>query len=390
MEIDEPDGDSEASASGTDDHAWAATWVVTGDEPEGLVQDVDRFERVKTAVDFVFDVITQAKNAGARVEVLSEVKLPLEDVTTERGATGTADIVLILRYADHSELWVIDFKFGHTPVADDTLQLPIYLLAAWNKYGLMDDFTKFRSTVVQPRVRSDFVTIDYPPDELREIGKKVKRRAELALRIVKDGPLTALGHLQVTEKGCRFCKAQAKCPAKATYVHDTVYSEMQDYSKDGIQPIAEDNYEGTREDFYKLLPLFMSRVPEIEDWCKYVRAAVETRLLAGKPVDDGKGHAFKLVQGKAGNRYWLNQDAVLPVLMAHHVPRDIVMHPAELRTPADMEKRMKKDWAPAWGSLKALIGQAAGKPSVAPASDPRPTFAGVAFDGESYSADDLI
>lgn len=394
LEETEPETTSAASEDGTLSHDIAARWLTSGQCPAELLPDVERHAALRLYVDFVHEAIREAEAGGATVEMLVEQKLPLQDVTGERGAVCTVDTCLILRFPDYAALHVIDLKYGRgVEVDDDTLQLPIYAMAADAKYGLMDDFTQFMTTVCQPRLRSTFHTEVYTREGLDKLREQVFERAQEALQILDDGPATAMSHLKVTEKGCRFCKAQAKCPEKAAQVHKTVYAELSDIAPDKIEeaiqqpltPIDEVTYTGPREDFAKLLPIFMSRVPEIEAWCKYVRSKVEQLLVAGQKVE-----GFKLVQGRAGARQWVSQEAVLPVLMANHVPRELVMTPPELRTPADIEKKIGKTFPNAWESLQGLIVQQPGKPSVAPATDKRPEFAGAVFDGESYSAEDLV
>lgn len=386
MESSEPDSTSDAADEGTHAHELAAQWLTTKQAPAELLPDTEMHAALRLYVEYVFHCAQVARGEGATVEILVEQKLPLQDVTGERGAVGTADCVLICRFPTFSALHVIDLKYGRgVEVDDDTLQLPVYALAALAKYGLMDDFTTIRTTVVQPRLRSEFTAVEWTPERLAAFGEQVLQKAGEALQILADGPATALGHLVVTEKGCRFCKAQYKCPAKARQVHDAVYGEMQDLTQEGIVPIDETTHTGSPADFSKLLPVFMRRVPEIEAWCKYVRAKAEALLLEGKQVQ-----GFKLVRGRAGDRRWASQEAVLPVLMYGQVPRELVMTLPELRSPADLEKKLKKAYPSVWSSLQPLITQAPGKPSVAPESDPRPQFVGAVFDGDSYDGNDLV
>jgi hypothetical protein len=151
-----------------------------------------------------------------------------------------------------------------------------------------------------------------------------------------------------------------------------------------VQAIDETTTTMSKTDFSNLLPVMMTKIPIIEAWCTYVRAKVEQLLLDGKPVS-----GFKLVVGRSGARKWTDSDAVFPVMMASHVPKELVMVPAELRTPADLEKKVKKAYPGAWESVQGLITAAPGKPSVAPVDDPRPAYAAV-FDGESYDSTGLV
>ena len=385
MEDGEPDQESAAAADGTQEHTWGETWLRTGHAPADMPADSDAFARVESYVRWVQQRCEVWDMAGAKVALLVEQRMPLVEVTGERNAFGTADAIILAEFNDHTELDVVDYKSGYHEVDSDAPQLKIYGIAAMRQHGLMHNITKVHTTVVQPRVRSEPNTVEHDASSLEAFAAGVMERAQLALQILEDGPTTALSHLTVTEKGCKWCKAQHKCPAKVRQIHETVYGELQDLTEPGIMPMAEDVFDGPKADFEKLLPLFMQRVPEIEAWCKYVRAKVEQLLVEGKHVA-----GFKLVQGRAGARKWVNEDAVRAVCTGNRVDKALWQTLPEVRTPADFEKKVKKAHPDVWQAVQTLITQSAGSPSVAPADDPRPTLGAPAFDGESYDAGDLV
>lgn len=396
MEINEPDSESEAAADGTLSHAYAAQWLMAGRAPDELIKDLDRYDRVKLYVDCVMGAVGAYKQAGARTTLLVEQGLPLEDLTGERGAVGTGDAVIIAEFASHAIVHVLDLKDGYTTVEDTSPQLRIYALAAVRKHGLMLDIREAYTTVVQPKVNSEPVTLKWDVYTELEGGfaDQVKQSAQFALSLV-DNPAAALSHLVPSEKACKFCKAAkaVKCPAFNQHVHDTVFDETTEITDGSAQPVAEDNFVGSATDFQqRLLPLFMARVPLIEMWCGYVRERVASQLAQGHPVDDGNGCAFKLVLGRAGARKWSNTGPVLTTLAAHHVPRELAMEPAELKTPAALEKALKSAYPGVFDLLKPLVKQAPGGPAVAPMDDPRPAWAGNAnsSEAEDYSADGLV
>ena len=385
MEIDEANEDSDASTEGTTAHACAAEILLTGQVSTTTGVTGDMLHYVQMYVDYVKATIQNYTNLGAKVTMYVEVRLPLVDITTEKDSFGTSDIVLIIEWDDGTaEVHVIDLKFGYKEVESSDPQLQVYGLAAIHKYGLLLNITQVHCTVMQPRVRAEPDTVSYSIPEMEAFGEMVKEKATLAFSIL-EAPASALNYLQPSEKGCLWCRAKHKCPALVKHVHDTVYGEMQDLTQEGIEPIDEISFDGPPKDFAALLPVFMRRVPQIEAWCKYVRAKVEQQLIAGQPVE-----GFKLEQGRSGARKFTNEIAAAHVLMSNNVPKELFYTAPELRTPADIEKKVKKVYPNVWEALGGLITQAPGSPSVASADDARPAFSAPAFDGESYVADDLI
>ena len=385
MEADEPDSDSDASRDGTITHELINQWGATGVCPPALLDDAERHERASVHVQFVADAVAQYKAAGAhRVTVQWEVPLPLLEVTGERNASGTVDTLILAEFADYAEVSVIDYKDGYTPVSKDTWQLKVYALCAIARFGLLQNITQLHLSIVQPRV-ADPATVTYTAEEAAEWSELVYGQAQLALQIMRDGPATALSHLKMTEKGCHWCRAKAKCPEYCRAVHDTVFGEFQDIAAQEALPLDESTFDGSASDFEALLPSFMDRVPMVEAWCKAVRAKVERTLLAGRPVA-----GYKLVPGRAGARQWINDAAVFKVLAAAQLDKGIYLSTPDLLSPTQIEKKIKKTHPQVWGPLSGMVKQAEGGPSVAPMSDPRPTWAGASFDGEDYDASDLV
>jgi hypothetical protein len=115
----------------------------------------------------------------------------------------------------------------------------------------------------------------------------------------------------------------------------------------------------------------MDALDLIEGWCKAVRAEAERRLLRGDAVP-----GWKLVQGKAGNRGWVDEAEVTDLMKKSMRLRDDVMYDFSLISPTTAEKRAAdgiikpKQWA----KLQGLITRSDGKPSVAPAADKRPAL----------------
>ena len=128
---DEGDDESDFAAEGTAAHELAET-ILLGADGESLVgkrasNDVkwtkDMLKHVMTYVTTVRDLV---ESTGGKLFV--EVKVPIDHLTGEEGATGTSDVVIVT----DDEIIVCDLKFGMgVPVqAEGNKQLRIYASGA--------------------------------------------------------------------------------------------------------------------------------------------------------------------------------------------------------------------------------------------------------------------
>lgn len=316
-----------------------------------FVVDQDMALAVGDYIDYVRDVV---KATGGTL--LVEQRLPIEDITGEPGAHGTSDVVILAG----RELIVIDLKFGRgVPVdAEDNEQLQIYALAAFREFSLAQDFDTVRMVIHQPRLGAVSEAV-MSVDDLADFGERVTEAANYTREF---DPL-----LNPSEKACRWCKAKATCPA--------LRAEVVEQFENVAQP---------QDEPADVLADCMAKVELIEGWCKSVRAEVEARLLAGKPV-----RGWKVVQGKKGNRKWTSEAEAEEALKAMRIKHD-QMYDYSVISPTTAEKLAKAEviGPRQWPKLQGLITQAEGKPSVAPESDKRPALvmSAVADDFEDMTA----
>jgi hypothetical protein len=111
----------------------------------------------------------------------------------------------------------------------------------------------------------------------------------------------------------------------------------------------------------------MAAVELVEQWCKAIRARVESQLLGGREVA-----GFKLVQGKRGSRAWTDANEAEAVMKSMRLKRE-EMYDMKLISPTSAEKILKAN-PKRWNRIAPFITQADGKPSVAPVSDKRPAL----------------
>lgn len=167
-------------------------------------------------------------------------------------------------------------------------------------------------------------------------------------------------YLNPGEKQCKFCKAKP-CAALHAEIAEVVggsaaatIEDFAEFTPETVDMQTGDNY----------LPIAMSKVELVEQWCKAVRAEVERRLLAGQPVD-----GYKLVEGKRGARKWRSEEDVEALFKSFRLRQD-EMYDFSLISPTKAEKLFKEN-PKRWAKVLDLVTQSPGKPSVAPATDKR-------------------
>ena len=341
-----PDTSSDASLEGTMMHTVSAHCLTRGtdaagyvgvtDPETGLILQAEQAEAIQTYVDTVRDIVVTTGG-----ELLIEQRLSIWHMTGEEDAHGTADAVILTM----DELIVIDAKFGRGVAVDaeENPQLMMYAAAAYVEHELAYDFERVRMMIVQPRLNaSPEWTIPVP--KLDNFMAEVQFSAELTRQA--DAPLVP------SAKGCQWCRAKATCPAITARI-------MDDF--DTVVPETADEHDLAR---------IMANADMIEKWVKAVRAEVERRLLAGEPV-----HGYKLVQGKKGNRQWVDSDEAEATLKLMRVKHD-QMYDYKLASPTSIEKLFKAGAVGPrqWTRIQDLITQSEGQPSVAPESDKRPAL----------------
>jgi hypothetical protein len=349
-----PDDSSKFADHGTDAHELAALCLETDTDAaayagrimaKGNSVDGEMVSAVQDYVDYVRGVV--AATSGT---LMVEQRLPISGITGEADAHGTSDTVILAG----DELSVVDLKYGRgVPVsAEDNPQLQIYALAAYNEFSLAQDFKTVRMVIHQPRLNavSEWVQT---VEELQAFGEAVAEAA--AATHLPNAPLVP------SDKGCKFCRVKATCPALRELA-------MADF--ESLIPATADA---------DALSEVMSKADLMETFIKAVRAEVERRLFAGQPVP-----GYKIVQGKRGNRAWTNKNEAEALLKSMRLKVED-MYELSLISPTSADKLAKAGaiGPKQWNRVMALIAQSEGKPSVAPESDKRPALV------LSASADDF-
>ena len=366
LEAEYPDSSSEFAAEGTVAHELASECLISGADPALLIgkpATVDGFDFTidETMVDHVKDYMKLVREYAEGGELMVEQRVGIGHLTGEDGAGGTSDVIII----KGSEIIIIDLKYGTGVRVDANAnpQLMLYALGALNEYELVGDFDTVTMVIHQPRL-NHVGEYSIPVQELLQFGYVVQVKAkDVSAAITYQDQLDTWNddYLNPGEKQCKFCKAKATCPALRAEMAEVVggsadLSDFADMVPQEITSETSDNY----------LPVAMSKVEMVEQWCKAVRAETERRLLAGQPVT-----GYKLVQGRAGNRDWKDPKAVEEMMKKTFRMRDDQVYDLKLISPTKAEKVFKEN-PKRWANLQEQIVRSDGKPSVAPATDNRP------------------
>lgn len=305
-------------------------------------------------------------------EMLVENTLVIDALGLDRDGNpqgGTGDVIIVTP----DELQVHDLKFGRgvEVFAEENEQLMLYALGAIDLVSLLGDVPEnIRLVIHQPRI--DRRPKEWPTTltDLRAFEARVKDRASIARSAAAAGPDHVGDSLFESGDHCRFCKAQATCPA---LTHDISKSVFDSFDVIGNPNETAEPRQVPHE--ARALGAALDKVDMIESWCKAVREQAYTELQAGNaPV--GRDGQYKLVAGKRGARRWTDAEIAEAQLKKFRLKRD-EMYNRKLISPTQASKLLK-DQPKRIAKLAGLIEQPDGAPHVAPASDNRPAIETVA------------
>lgn len=374
-ELGQPDESSGAADLGTDKHTLLTECLTTGADAAHYIGAVmqkgntvdEAFARgVQNVVDNVRGRIANYENLGARVEMDLEQDVPIDHITGEEGATGRADVVLRIYWADATDAEVIDAKFGWSEVeANENPQLMMYAAGVIEKFSLTDEFRDVTLIIEQPARQSESIVSEQILSEAviewaETVASPAATKALMIRKLAEQGQRALrMEDFKVSERGCQWCKAAAVCPAMLEHVEKAIESTFE--ALEVGEPMA-----------VELLPVEslgekFEALEIIEDWIKAVRARIEQELLAGKKIP-----GLKVVAGKRGNRQW-QDDAEAEAMMKKFRLKLEQMYSFKLLGPKPILEALK-DQPRRLKQIEALVVQPNGKPHVALESDKRPAL----------------
>lgn len=253
------------------------------------------------------------------------------------GGFGTADCIML----QGTTLRVIDFKYGKgVPVsAENNSQMMLYALGAYESYKMLYSIQQIRLSIVQPRLSDGPSEWGLSLRELLRFGEYVKERAALAMK--------GEGDFCPGEKQCRFCRARAKCRARA---EENVRLA---FMVDKKPPLLSNEEVGE----------YLVQGEDVARWLKDLQEYALTECLAGKEVP-----GWKAVEGR-GSRDWIDMDAAFEKLSKSGIIEEEMLWERKPLTLAQVEKQVgKKDFSDAVGEF---VIKNPGKPTLARESDKR-------------------
>lgn len=290
-------------------------------------------------------------------------------------------------------------------------QALIYAICFFYAYDALYNFERIVVRIAQPRLDHWHVW-ETTREELLKFAEFVKVRAAAAW--VPGAPRSA------GKKTCRWCKIKGSCGALLALVHretDDVFSAVVDEpdcsiclglgcemcretddaiegqftvigSKDIVaarRDLADDKFMAdprdpahlTTPELEKLLPLRKL----VESWFSQVEVELTKRAKNGDPLE-----RHKLVTGRSGRRKWLDdKDAAEELVDFIGVPEEAI-HESKMRSPAQIEEKMKTLLGVKPKSAQALIShlttQSEGRPTLVLLTDKREALedVGAVFD----------
>lgn len=248
------------------------------------------------------------------------------------------------------------------------LQLACYALGTLEKFGLWGDYTHVTMIIVQPFLgHTDEYTCTI--EELLATREFLRQRAEETRRNPQFRP---------SAEACHFCLRSGNCAAQTKAVIETALEGFEDVDSAQPAPIRENT-----------LGSLYAAIPMIQSWCDAVAVRVRQTLLEGRPVVRNDGLSYKLIEGRATRRTWVDDNEAEAVLLTW-VDEDHVYVPRKVRSPAQIEtlsksKRAKKGEprippvvpAEVWQSLQPAITQGKAQPTIVLETDSNPALAPV-------------
>lgn len=368
----------EDAAYGTVGHSVGETWLLSGERPDHLLGTVHTISEGETEfqitvdqamMDYVEQYVSWCIYEPGNHFV--ETRVDFSDLTPLKKQTGTADHAV----CRPGLLIVTDLKMGKgiQVFAKENTQAILYAYGFFRKYDDLFDFQKIVIRIAQPRL-GHFDVWEITREELLQWAKWLKARAFMAW--CKDAIRTP------GEKQCKFCKIKSDCAAFAVFMErltDGVFenldaavdaSEMDeirtliDEDKLDLTPIGVGSL--TTEQKAKILP-FRSM---IESWFADIFNDLESRCSRGELVP-----GYKMAEGRS-NRKFKDEDKACEHLEFLGLDYDVIRPRGfigigaaedELRKAGYRRKDLEK-------LLGSVVVKPAGKPSMVPESDSRPSL----------------
>jgi hypothetical protein len=205
---------------------------------------------------------------------------------------------------------ILDWKFGSGVIvtAEENEQLMFYAAAAMRTpeaQWVFDGATEVELVIIQPpMIRRWTTTIERIKQFERQLVKAVKAAEQ------PDAELKAGEH-------CRWCAAKPVCPQMTGAVDRALQVQLKEIDA-------------------ATLGQYLAKADVLEGWITDLRALAFQLLEKNIPVP-----GYKIVQ-KQARRQWADEAKAIAALHDMGVPRGELFSPEEIRSPAQIEKVLKK------------------------------------------------
>ena len=302
-----------------------------------------------------------------------EQKFPL---WYNEGRNGKVDVLTVAGGHTH----VVDYKYGQGVIVDpfENLQGAIYARSAMSEVLAFGGIEKGKLAeapvtihIYQPRGRgaedSPFHVWETNWGEILDFTHQVTEAAKL---ILSDGKTEFLP----SDKACRFCPANTMVPGDTPGTMKKLCPALQkkmNTSLEVLPPLEKKmHFPPVKALTVAQVSAFIQYGEDIKEYVDDVKAYALELMKAGTKID-----GFKLVQGRAGNRYWTDSDRAAALLLKETHLRENEVWEKSVVSPGGAEKLLGKHGLTV--DLLNLIARAEGKPTIAPAADKRPEFGGI-------------
>lgn len=323
--------ESAYAAEGTLAHDIAAR-LLNG-QAIGLEETSDEMlDAVNIYVDFVNEI-----SAGPIDKIWRKIEQRIDLSKYHPGLFGTADCMVY--YYDTKKLVVVDYKHGAGIPVDvrENRQLMYYGLGAIQALNM--PVQELELVIVQPRC--------YHVDgAIRKWSTRPMNVMAFLAELIDDAMATEKENAPLKPGDwCRWCPAQAKCPAlreKALVTAKEVFSQTSTYSPERLSET-------------------LHALPQIESWIKGVREFAYREAQHGR-IPPG----WKLVQKRA-TRKWRDgtDEGKIASEFGLKTPE---CYDVKVKSPAQIEKIIPKNLR---SVLDAMVVQESSGYTLAPDSDPR-------------------
>lgn len=305
------------------------------------IDDIIVTEEMVEAVQVYLDFIRGETFLGGTGEIDVEVRLDLRDLHPE--LYGTADAVIKGR----SKLTVVDLKFGKGVAVEvkENRQLKFYGLGAWRTLDPEDRVLEIELVVVQPRAPHRDGPVrrwTMSADDLVAFGTELVEIVQAAE--VPDAPLHP-------SDLCRFCPAQADCPALRQLALSTAIEDFSDKPRQ-VDELTPDE-----------LGVILTKIDIIDGWARACEQRALELLRRGTAVP-----GWKLVEKRAVRSWVQDDEKTAKKLLELGAPKD-KLHVIKLVSPSQAERLLPYHVVK---ELKPLIQRVSGGTTIAPEADRRP------------------